>query len=191
MSYKVNVHFENVISTQLISSRISEFCSKTRKSAISFPSLLVVLGQPNYCDKNFATHKKKTRRVKRVQVHPHYRGKPDGIKKPTKKQMPRFDFALIEVQKEMFNYHQNFNFKFEPTVRPICLPNRQMWKTKFFNQSSTVSGYGRNEAIKIHGKHQTASRLMQANLRIIGRKDKKCSKVKFTYLFTNKRTLLI
>ena len=97
--------------------------------------------------------------------------------------MPRFDFALLEVHKHMFNYHQNFNFKFEPSVRPICLPaSKDMRKSTFFNQLSTVSGYGRVEAIKIPGKHQTSMQLLQADLRIIGRKDKKCSKVMFCYI---------
>ena len=83
----------------------------------------------------------------------------------------------------MFDYHQNFNFKFEPRVRPICLPASKTKRlSKFFNQLSTVSGYGRVEAIKIPGKDQTSKQLLQADLRIIGRKDKKCSKVNFSYI---------
>ena len=145
--------------------------------------LLVILGQPDYTDNNFRAPPKHLKRKKKVYVHPEYSRKPDGIKYPTKEQMPRFDFALIEAHRPMFDYHQNFNFKFEPTVRPICLPaSKRMRKSKFFNQLSTVSGYGRVEAIKIHGKHQTSMQLKQADLRIIGRKDKKCSKVNFSYI---------
>ena len=141
------------------------------------------MGQPDYTDNKFRTPRKHLRRVKKVHVHPNYSRKPDGIKYPTKEQMPRFDFALLEVNKHMFNYHQNFNFKFEPSVRPICLPaSKQRRKSTFFNQLSTVSGYGRVEAIKIPGKHQTSMQLLQADLRIIGRKDRKCSKVMISYI---------
>jgi hypothetical protein len=158
---------------------------------MTFPFLLVILGQPDFTDKDFVPPRKHLRRVKEVYVHPKYSGKPDGIKNPTKEQMPRFDFALIEIQKEMFNFHKNFNFKFEPTVRPICLPNKQMWKLKFFKQVSTVSGYGRIEAIKIRGKHQTATQLLQADLRIIGRKDEKCKKVMFSYILNEALDCLV
>ena len=156
---------------------------------MNFPSLLVILGQPDFNVEQFVAPKH-TRRVKNIQVHPKYRGKPDGIKNPTRDQSPIFDFALIEVMRPMFASHQNFNFKFEQMVRPVCLPSREMWRSKFYKQSAIVSGYGRNEAKMIHGKDQSASRLMQAYLRILSPNDKKCAKVKFTYLFTNKRTLL-
>ena len=146
---------------------------------MTFPSLLVILGQPDYTDKKFVLQKKYTRRVKRVQVHPYYRGTPDGIKKPKRTHMPIFDFALLEVIKPMYGSHQNFDhFKFEPTMRPVCLPSISMWKAKFVNQLSSICGYGRVKAKKISGKHQTALRLMQADLRIIGPQDKKCEKVK-------------
>ena len=145
--------------------------------------LLVILGQPDYTDNNFRAPPKHLKRVKKVYVHPEYSRKPDGIKYPTKEQMPRFDFALIEAHRPMFDYHQNFNFKFEPTVRPICLPaSKQMRKSNFFNQISTMSGYKRTEAIKIDWKRQTSMQWMQADLRIIGRRDKKCSRVKFSFL---------
>ena len=145
--------------------------------------LLVILGQPDYTDNNFRTPKKHLRRVKEVYVHPRYKRKLDGIEKPTKEQMPRYDFALLEAHKPMFDSHQNFNFKFEPSVRPICLPaSKTKRESKFFNQLSTVSGYGRVEAIKIPGKDQTSKQLLQADLRIIGRRDKKCSRVKFSFL---------
>ena len=150
---------------------------------MTFSFLLVILGQPDYTDNNFRTPQKHLRRVKEVYVHPKYSRKPDGIKNPTKEQMPRFDFALLEVNRHMFSHRQYFNFKFEPTVRPICLPaSKTKRESKFFNQLSTVSGYGRVEAIKIRGKHQTSMQLKQADLRIIGRKDKKCSKVNFSYV---------
>ena len=145
---------------------------------MTFPSLLVILGQPDYTDENFILQKKYARRVKRVKVHPYYRGKPDGIKNPKRTHMPIFDFALLEAIKPMYNYHLNLNFKFEATVRPVCLPSIQMWKTNFVNQLSIISGYGRVEDKKVPGKHQTALRLMQADLRIIGPQDKKCEKVK-------------
>ena len=141
------------------------------------------MGQPDYTDNNFRTPQKHLRRVKEVYVHPRYSRKYDGIKNRTKEQMPRYDFALLEAHKPMFDSHQNFNFKFEPSVRPICLPaSKHMRKSQFFNQLSTVSGYGRVEAIKIPGKDQTSKQLLQADLRIIGRKDKKCSQVKFSYV---------
>ena len=171
------------LKNHLISSRISKFCSKNKERGMTYQFLLVILGQPDYTDNNFRAPPKHLKRVKKVYVHPEYSRKPDGIKYPTKEQMPRFDFALIEAHRPMFDYHQNFNFKFEPTVRPICLPaSKHMRQSKFFNQLSTVSGYGRVEAIKIRGKHQTSMQLKQADLRIIGRKDKKCSRVKFSFL---------
>ena len=151
---------------------------------MTFPSLLVILGQPDYTDKDFVQPISKTRRVKTVYIHPYYKGKPDGIKNPTKKQMPNFDFALLEVKYFIFKSHYNHNnFKFESMVRPVCLPKKQDWKAKFFNQVSTVSGYGRVEAIKVSGKNQTAWQLMQAYLRIIepggfSDHDEKCKKVK-------------
>ena len=145
--------------------------------------LLVILGQPDYTDNNFRAPPKHLKRVKKVYVHPEYSRKPDGIKYPKKEQMPRYDFALLEAHKPMFDSHQNFNFKFEPRVRPICLPaSKQMRKSKFFHQLSTVSGYKRTEAIKIDWKRQTSMQWMQADLRIIGRRDKKCSRVKFSFL---------
>ena len=145
--------------------------------------LLVILGQPDYTDNNFRAPPKHLRRVEKVYVHPNYSRKPDGIKHPTKEQMPRFDFALLEAHKPMFKYHQNFSFKFEPRVRPICLPaSKHLRRSQFLNQISTVSGYGRTEAIKIRRKPQTSLRLIQTDLQIIGRRDKKCSKVKFSYI---------
>ena len=66
-----------------------------------------------------------------------------------------------------------------------------MWKLKFFKQVSTVSGYGRIEAIKIRGKHQTATQLLQADLRIIGRKDEKCKKVMFSYILNEALDCLV
>ena len=53
--------------------------------------LLVILGQPDYTDNNFRAPPKHLKRVKKVYVHPEYSRKPDGIKYPTKEQMPRFD----------------------------------------------------------------------------------------------------
>ena len=167
----------------LISSTISKFRNKNKKSAINLLFLSVILGQPDYTNNKFRTPQKHLRRVINVHVHPNYTRKHDGIKYPTKEQMPRFDFALLEVRKHMFNYRQNFNFKFEPSVRPICLPaSKHLRQSKFLNKISTMSGYGRTEAIKIRRKHQTSLQLTQADLRIIGRKDKKCSKVKFSYI---------
>ena len=141
------------------------------------------MGQPDFTNNKFRTPKKHLRRVKKVHVHPNYSRKPDGIEYPTKEQMPRFDFAILEVNHAMYESQHKFKFKFEPSVRPICLPaSKDKRKSKFFNQLSTVSGYGRVEAIKISGKDQTSKQLLQADLRIIGRKDKKCSKVKFSYI---------
>ena len=172
------------VKKHLIFSRISKFCSKNKKSAVTFPFLLVILGQPNFTVKGFRTPRKHTRRVKKVYVHPKYSRKPDGIKKLTKEQMPRFDFALIKVHTPMYSHHLNYNFKFEATVRPICLPATKFLRSKtFLNRISTVSGYGRVEAKKIPGrKNQTSLQLMLEDLRIIGRNDKKCSKVKFGYI---------
>ena len=153
---------------------------------MGFPSFLVILGQPNYCGKKIVSQKTHTRRVKSVQIHPSYRSKPDGIKRRTKEQMPRYDFALIEVMHAMYYKYKsqlNFNdFRFEPRVRPVCLPTRHMWKHKFSNQVGTVSGYERDKSMKILVKDQNACRLMQAEKRIIGRKDEKCSRVMFSYI---------
>ena len=171
------------VKNQLFPQEFQKFVAKTKKSTVTFSFILVILGQPNFTDKGFRTTQKHTRRVKEVYVHPKYSRKPDGIKDPTKEQMPRFDFALLEVNRAMYESQHNFDFKFEPTVRPVCLPaSKHLRQSKFVNQISTVSGYGRTEAIKIRWKHQTSVGLKQADLRIIGRKDKKCSKVKFSYI---------
>ena len=46
------------VKNHLISSRISEFCRKKQKIAITFLFLLVILGQPDYTDNKFHTPKK-------------------------------------------------------------------------------------------------------------------------------------
>ena len=139
------------------------------------------MGQPNYTDKKFRVPLKHQRRVKKVHVHPNYRRKP-ATKNTPKEQMPIFDFALIEVNKEIYSSHKHYNFKFEPTVRPICLPSSRMWKLKFVGEKAKVSGYGRIEAKKIYGKHQNSMQLKEADLRITGKKDKTCEKVMFSYI---------
>ena len=137
------------------------------------------MGQPNYTYKDFRVPPKHFRRVKEVHMHPNYRRKL-GEKK---KQMPRFDFALIEVKEDMMlGYTQNYNFKFEPTVRPICLPSKRMLKDKFVEKIAKVSGYGRIEAYKIHGKDQNSMQLKEADLRITRSNDKECEKVMFSYI---------
>ena len=94
--------------------------------------------------------------------------------------MPRFDFALIEVIKPMYSSYQHYNFKFEPTVRPICLPSKRMLKFKFVGKIAKVSGYVRIEAKKIYGRHQNSMPLKEVDLRIIGSNDTKCGKVMFS-----------
>ena len=97
--------------------------------------------------------------------------------------MPRFDFALIEVKEDMMlDYTRNYNFKFEPTVRPICLPSKGMWKDKFVEKIAKVSGYGRIEALKVSGKDQNSMQLKEADLRITRSNDTKCEKVMFSYI---------
>ena len=145
---------------------------------MTFPFLLVILGQPDYTDDNFRSPAKHSRRVKKVHVHPKYSRK-TGTKK---EQMPRFDFALIEVIKHMYSYYKNFNVKFEQTVRPICLPSRRMWNYKFSKQIATVSGYGRIEAKKINGREQNSKRLKKAFLQITEKNDTTCEKVMFSYI---------
>ena len=153
---------------------------------MTFPFLLVFLGQPDFTDKR--PPQKHSRRVKNVHVHPKYKPVKSSAKKPRKEQMPRFDFALIEVNEAMYSSHKDYiNFKFEPTVRPICLPSKRMWKRKFkfVEKIAKVSGYGRIEAKKIDGKHQNSWQLKEANLRIIGSNDTKCEKVMFSYTYYN------
>ena len=112
-------------------------------------------------------------------MHPNYRRKL-GEKR---KQMPRFDFALIEVKNAIYKGHKDYNnFKFEPTMRPICLPSSRMRKFKFVGKLAKVSGYGRIEAKKIYGRHQNAKQLKEAHLRIIENKDKTCEKVMLSYI---------
>ena len=150
---------------------------------MTFSFLLVILGQPDY--KDFRVPPKHQRRVKKVHVHPEYRRKPTSFsdKKPKKEQMPVFDFALIEVKKAMmYSYTKNYNFEFEPTVRPVCLPSRRMWKDKFVEKIGKVSGYGRIEAEKIDWKNQNSAQLKEAVLRITGKNDKTCKKVMFSYI---------
>ena len=147
--------------------------------------LLVILGQPNYTYKNFHVPRKHERRVENVFVHPKYRKQPSEFsdKKPKKEQMPRFDFALIEVKEEMMHgYTRNYNFKFEPTVKPICLPSTRMWKLDFVETIAKVSGYGRIEALKVSGKDQNSMQLKEADLRITRSNDTKCEKVMFSYI---------
>ena len=142
--------------------------------------LLVILGQPNYTYKNFHVPRKHERRVENVFVHPKYRKQPSEFsdKKPKKEQMPVFDFALIEVRKAMmYSYTKDYNFKFEPTVRPVCLPSRRMWKFKFAEKIAKVSGYGRIEAKKIYGRHQNPIQLKEADLRITGKNNKACENI--------------
>ena len=151
---------------------------------MNFPFLLVILGQPDFTDKDFRLTPQHSRRVKNVYVHPNYRGQQKfSAKKPNKEQMPIFDFALIEVKRAMYKGHHHYsNFKFEPMVRPVCLPSERMWKSEFLNQITTVSGYGRIEAIKISGRDQNSKQLKQAHLRITGKNNKKCEKVMFSYI---------
>ena len=137
------------------------------------------MGQPNYTYKDFRVPPKHFRRVKEVHMHPNYRRKL-GEKR---KQMPRFDFALIEVKNAIYKGHKDYNnFKFEPTMRPICLPSSRMQKFKFVGKIAKVSGYGRIEAKKIYGRHQNAKQLKEAHLRIIENKDKTCEKVMLSYI---------
>ena len=99
--------------------------------------------------------------------------------------MPIYDFALIEVKTPIYRSRTpNYNFKFEPTVRPICLPSKRMWKLDFVETIAKVSGYGRIEAIKIFGKHQNSKQLKEADLIITGENHKTCEKVMFTYIKT-------
>ena len=82
----------------------------------------------------------------------------------------------------MYSSHQHYNFKFEPTMRPICLPSKRMWRFKFVEKIAKVSGYGRIEAKKIYGRHQNSIQLKEADLRIIGKNNKACEKVMFSYI---------
>ena len=156
--------------------------------------LLVILGQPNYTYKNFHVPPEHKRRVKNVFVHPKYRAYPTEFsdKKPKQEQMPRFDFALIEVKEDMMlRYTRNYNFKFEPTVKPICLPSKRMLKDKFVGYLAKVSGYGRIEAYKIRGKDQNSMQLKEADLRITRSNDKKCEKVMFSYIIISELDCLV
>ena len=150
---------------------------------MTFPFLLVILGQPNYNQKGFQLPPEHSRRVKRVHVHPNYRRKPENPdpRIPPKEQMPIYDFALIEVITPIYRSRTlNYNFKFEPTVRPICLPSKRMLKFKFVGKIAKVSGYVRIEAKKIYGRHQNSMPLKEVDLRIIGSNDTKCGKVMFS-----------
>ena len=156
--------------------------------------LLVILGQPNYTYKNFHVPPEHERRVKNIFVHPKYRAYPTEFsdKKPKQEQMPRFDFALIEVKKDMTLGHtRNYNFKFEPTVKPICLPSKRMWKDKFVEKIGKVSGYGRIEAYTIRGRDQNSMQLKEADLRITRSNDTKCEKVMFSYIIISELDCLV
>ena len=157
---------------------------------MTFSFLTVFLGQPNFTG-GYKHPQSKTRRVKEVLVHPRYSRKPDGVKNLTKEHMPKYDFALIKVNKPMMNYHINLNFKFERTVRPICLPNKDMWDEKFYQKLTTISGYGRIEAKKIPGQEQTALQLKEAHLVIIGRKDERCLNVMPSYILIKAHNLWV
>ena len=55
----------------------------------------VILEQPNYCE--YPDRRIETRKVRKVHINPHYRPK----KGKGKKNMPVFDFALIEVRRDL------------------------------------------------------------------------------------------
>ena len=159
--------------------------------------LLVILGQPNYTNQtklNFHVPPEHERRVKQVFVHPKYRRQPSEFsdKKSKQEQMPRFDFALIEVKEDMMlGYTRNYNFNFEPTVKPICLPSKRMLKDKFVEKIAKVSGYGRIEAYKIRGKDQNSMQLKEADLRITRSNDTKCEIVMFSYIIISELDCLV
>ena len=138
------------------------------------------MGQPDFIDIHYDPKQTKTRRVKKVHVHRSYTGF-NGNDTTENEDMPDYDFALIEVDKHMYKDNPRYNYKFGPTMRPICLPKKEMRKRKFVNQLSLVSGYGRVEAIEVPGKDQLPWRLMQAYLKIIGGEDEKCSEVTINY----------
>jgi len=69
---------------------------KKSRGNMKYPTnILVILGQPNYC--GYDIKHAGLRRVRRVHVHPHYRAK----KGKGKMNMPIYDFALIEVTRDM------------------------------------------------------------------------------------------
>ena len=68
---------------------------KTLKMIHHFNILSAILGQPNFCEKRPKVAG--WRRVRKVNIHPHYRAK----KGKGKMNMPIYDFALIEVTRDM------------------------------------------------------------------------------------------
>ena len=113
------------------------------------------------------------RRVKKVEIHPYYRGKVGK----TAKDMPFFDFALIEVDQNMYPWHK--------TMKPICLPKfKDMWRPNgyqefFVGLKTFVTGFGRVKSDIIEGKNQTACQALGAYIDIIHHNDDKCSIVSF------------
>ena len=100
LNYKAYIHVENVLCQKPANFlKISKFSNESKKSVMTFPFFLVILGQT---DK--PPPPKYSRRVKKFHVHPKYSRKPIrfSAKKPQKEQMPRFDFALIEAIKPMY-----------------------------------------------------------------------------------------
>ena len=109
-----------------------------------------------------------TRLAKHVIYHPKYRGKIGN----TARDMPIYDFALIEVDVPMYPFHKK--------MQPICLPPEMFWykiwpPEKFVGYWASGMGYGRVESEKIKGKDQTACQALKADLRVIDSKDPRCS----------------
>ena len=103
----------------------------------------------------------KTRHVKNVEFHPSYEN--------LASKSSIFDFALVEVQTQMYPYHK--------TMKPVCLPIQNMWKSSFVHDIAMVTSYGRFESKKTDGKDQTTCQTMEEFFRIIEPKDPRCSKV--------------
>jgi len=145
-----------------------DFCpeKKSRKNTPYPANILIILGQPNYCEGS-KTEIAGYRKVRRVHVHPTYRAKQGK----GKENMPIYDFALIEVRR---------SFKFGEKIRPICLPGRNDWKTrtkKYTGEITTVTGYGRTEKIEIEGRDQTSCQLLKADLQVMPFENETCFKM--------------
>ena len=125
-----------------------------------------MLGAPNFCLASTKIPPSERRNVKRVVYHPRYHPR----KGEFAKDMPIYDFALIEVDKPM-----SFNEK----MQPICLPPKRFWfdrePEKFINHLAHATGYGRVENEIIEGKDQTSCQALKAALYVIDSEDPRCS----------------
>ena len=88
--------------------------------------------------------------------------------------MPIFDFAIIEVGKDLWPFRQD--------LKPVCLPKQSDWRekeNKFSGEYVEVTGYGRVDQLVEKGRDQNSCDLKKAYLKVMPSYNKTCTKVRF------------